>query len=111
MTNTTGDSTPTLQGAINDPTATVVVTVDGINYAAVNNGDDTWTLADGQLPELADGSYNVTVQAIDVAGNESTITESLVVEAVLFANDDLNNVNVLDTVVENNLTNSGFIFD
>ncbi|MEQ0925391.1 type I secretion C-terminal target domain-containing protein [Acinetobacter schindleri] len=110
VTNTTGDSTPTLQGAINDPTATVVVTVDGINYAAVNNGDDTWTLADGQLPELADGSYNVTVQAIDVAGNESTITESLVVEAVLFANDDLNNVNVLDTVVENNLTNSGFIF-
>ncbi|UOH75589.1 Ig-like domain-containing protein [Acinetobacter schindleri] len=103
VTNTTGDSTPTLQGAINDPTATVVVTVDGIDYEAVNNGDDTWTLADGQLPELADGSYNVTVQAIDAAGNESTITESLVVEAVLFANDDLNNVNVLDSVLQDNL--------
>ncbi len=110
VTNTTGDSTPTLQGTIDDPTATVVVTVDSINYTAVNNGDGTWTLADGQLPELADGSYNVTVQAIDAAGNESTITDSLVVEAVLFANDDLNNVNVLDTVIENNLTDSGFIF-
>ncbi|MEB5930101.1 type I secretion C-terminal target domain-containing protein [Acinetobacter schindleri] len=111
VTNTTGDSTPTLQGAINDPTATVVVTVDGINYAAVNNGDDTWTLADGQLPELADGSYNVTVQAIDAAGNESTITESLVVEAVLFANDDLNNVNVLDSVLEGNLNGvNGYTF-
>ncbi|WP_413540697.1 GA-like domain-containing protein [Acinetobacter sp. HA] len=99
VTNTTGDSTPILQGTIDDPTATIVVTVDGINYAAVNNGDGTWTLADGQLPELADGNYNVTVQAIDVAGNESTITESLVVEAVLFANDDLNNVNVLGRVL------------
>ncbi|WP_308912134.1 BapA/Bap/LapF family large adhesin [Acinetobacter schindleri] len=111
VTNTTGDSTPTLQGAINDPTATVVVTVDGINYTAVNNGDDTWTLADGQLPELADGSYNVTVQAIDAAGNESTITDSLVVEAVLFANDDLNNVNVLDSVLEDNLNGvTGYTF-
>ncbi|WP_411684057.1 GA-like domain-containing protein [Acinetobacter indicus] len=111
VTNTTGDSTPTLQGAINDPTATVVVTVDSINYTAVNNGDGTWTLADGQLPELADGSYNVTVQAIDAAGNESTITESLVVDAVLFANDDLNNVNVLDSVLEDNLNGvTGYTF-
>ncbi|PUR02003.1 hypothetical protein DCL20_02815 [Acinetobacter schindleri] len=111
VTNTTGDSTPILQGTIDDPTATIVVTVDGINYAAVNNGDGTWTLADGQLPELADGNYNVTVQAIDVAGNESTITESLVVEAVLFANDDLNNVNVLDSVLEGNLNGvNGYTF-
>ncbi|WP_252725541.1 Ig-like domain-containing protein, partial [Acinetobacter indicus] len=111
VTNTTGDSTPTLQGTIDDPTATVVVTVDSINYTAVNNGDGTWTLADGQLPELADGSYNVTVQAIDAAGNESTITESLVVDAVLFANDDLNNVNVLDSVLEDNLNGvTGYTF-
>ncbi|MFC3506172.1 Ig-like domain-containing protein [Acinetobacter pseudolwoffii] len=111
VTNTTGDSTPILQGTIDDPTATIVVTVDGINYAAVNNGDGTWTLADGQLPELADGSYNVTVQALDVAGNKSTLTESLVVEAVLFANDDLNNVNVLDSVLEGNLNGvNGYTF-
>jgi len=111
MTNTTGDSTPSLQGTIDDPTATIIVTVDGINYTAVNNRDSTWTLADGQLPDLADGSYNVTVQAIDAAGNGSTITESLVVEAVLFANDDLNNVNVLDSVLEGNLNGvNGYTF-
>src|SRR5690606_2850565 len=36
VTNTTGDSTPILQGTIDDPTATIVVTVDSINYVAVN---------------------------------------------------------------------------
>ncbi|MBM9552858.1 hypothetical protein JRZ81_18450 [Acinetobacter nosocomialis] len=37
-------------GTVNDPTAKVVVTVDGVAYPAVNNGDGTWTLADNTLP-------------------------------------------------------------
>ncbi|MFL9559273.1 Ig-like domain-containing protein, partial [Acinetobacter baumannii] len=40
----TNDSTPALTGTVNDPTATVVVNVDGVDYPAVNNGDGTWTL-------------------------------------------------------------------
>ncbi|MFW1832550.1 Ig-like domain-containing protein, partial [Acinetobacter baumannii] len=40
----TNDSTPALTGTVNDPTATVVVNVDGTDYPAVNNGDGTWTL-------------------------------------------------------------------
>ncbi|WP_332606448.1 hypothetical protein, partial [Acinetobacter sp. ESBL14] len=44
------DATPALTGTVNDPTATIVVTVDGVNYPAVNNGDGTWTLADNTLP-------------------------------------------------------------
>ncbi|WP_416378545.1 hypothetical protein, partial [Acinetobacter pittii] len=32
------DSTPALTGTVNDPTATVVVNVDGVDYPAVNNG-------------------------------------------------------------------------
>ncbi|MEQ1067965.1 hypothetical protein, partial [Acinetobacter chenhuanii] len=39
----TNDSTPPLTGTVNDPTAKVVVTVDGVNYQAVNNGNGTWT--------------------------------------------------------------------
>ncbi|ELW88647.1 hypothetical protein ACINAA014_A0013, partial [Acinetobacter baumannii AA-014] len=31
-----------MTGTIDDPTATVVVTVDGVDYPAVNNGDGTW---------------------------------------------------------------------
>ncbi|EHU3265582.1 Ig-like domain-containing protein, partial [Acinetobacter baumannii] len=46
----TNDSTPALTGTVNDPTATVVVNVDGVDYPAVNNGDGTWTLADNTLP-------------------------------------------------------------
>ncbi|ENX62769.1 hypothetical protein F885_01218, partial [Acinetobacter higginsii] len=39
------DATPALTGTVNDPTATIVVNVDGVDYPAVNNGDGTWTLA------------------------------------------------------------------
>ncbi|EYC77901.1 biofilm-associated domain protein, partial [Acinetobacter baumannii 44362_7] len=53
----TNDSTPALTGTVNDPTATVVVNVDGVDYPAVNNGDGTWTLADNTLPTLAAHHY------------------------------------------------------
>ncbi|WP_420912181.1 hypothetical protein, partial [Acinetobacter proteolyticus] len=33
------DATPALTGTVNDPTATIVVNVDGVDYPAVNNGD------------------------------------------------------------------------
>ncbi|USP41250.1 BapA/Bap/LapF family large adhesin [Acinetobacter sp. XS-4] len=68
----TNDTTPALSGTIDDAAATVVVTVDGIDYAATNNGDGTWTLADNTLPVLADGPHTVSVTATDVAGNVST---------------------------------------
>ena len=42
----TGDTTPELSGAINDISATINVTVSGSTYAATNNGDGTWTLAE-----------------------------------------------------------------
>ncbi|TWO52776.1 Ig-like domain-containing protein, partial [Acinetobacter baumannii] len=59
----TNDSTPALTGTVNDPTVTVVVNVDGVDYPAVNNGDGTWTLADNTLPTLADGPHTITVTA------------------------------------------------
>ncbi|EXE45158.1 bacterial Ig-like domain family protein, partial [Acinetobacter sp. 766875] len=68
----TNDSTPALTGTVNDPTAKVVVTVDGVDYPAVNNGDGTWTLADNTLPVLTDGPHTVTVTATDPAGNVGT---------------------------------------
>ncbi|NUF86058.1 Ig-like domain-containing protein, partial [Acinetobacter seifertii] len=63
----TNDNTPVLTGTVNDPTATVVVTVDGVNYTATNNGNGTWTLADNTLPALTDGPHTVTVTATDPA--------------------------------------------
>ena len=70
---TTNDTTPELTGAVDDEDATVVVTVDGDDYAATNNGDGTWTLADGEItPALAEGTYDVGVTATDLAGNDGT---------------------------------------
>ncbi|MCG9483609.1 Ig-like domain-containing protein, partial [Acinetobacter pittii] len=78
----TNDSTPALTGTVNDPTATVVVTVDGVDYPAVNNGDGTWTLADNTLPALTDGPHTVTVTATDPAGNTATDTATLTIDTV-----------------------------
>ncbi|EXD13997.1 BapA/Bap/LapF family large adhesin, partial [Acinetobacter baumannii] len=79
---TTNDTTPALTGAIDDPTATVVVNVDGIDYPATNNGDGTWTLADNTLPALIDGPHIVTVTATDPAGNTATDTATLTIDTV-----------------------------
>ncbi|MEN8276269.1 Ig-like domain-containing protein, partial [Acinetobacter seifertii] len=78
----TNDSTPTLTGTVTDPTATVVVTVDGVNYPATNNGDGTWTLADNTLPVLADGPHTVTVTATDPAGNVGTDSAVLTIDTI-----------------------------
>ncbi|WP_240490438.1 Ig-like domain-containing protein, partial [Acinetobacter venetianus] len=76
----TNDNTPALTGTVNDPTATVTVNVNGVDYPATNNGDGTWTLADNTLPALTDGAYTVTVTATDPAGNSSTATSTLTVD-------------------------------
>ena len=72
---TTNDGTPQLTGAVDDTTATIQVTVNGQTYAATNNGDGTWTLADNTIATaLTSGIYNVTVSATDTAGNVGTDT-------------------------------------
>ncbi|WIH75152.1 BapA/Bap/LapF family large adhesin [Acinetobacter baumannii] len=78
----TNDSTPALTGTVNDPTATVVVNVDGVDYPAVNNGDGTWTLADNTLPTLADGPHTITVTATDAAGNVGNDTAAVTIDTV-----------------------------
>ncbi|MDH7598101.1 MAG: Ig-like domain-containing protein [Sedimentisphaerales bacterium] len=67
---TTEDLHPGLSGTVDEPDATVNVSVQGVSYQATNNGDGTWTLGTGiiSLPG-ADGAYDVTVRATDPAGN------------------------------------------
>jgi len=48
----TSDNTPALHGTVDDPTATVIVTINGQSYTAVNNGDGTWTLADNAVAAI-----------------------------------------------------------
>nr|WP_240485820.1 BapA/Bap/LapF family large adhesin [Alteromonas marina] len=77
---TTNDTTPALTGTVDDPTATVVVTIDGVDYTATNNGDGTWTLADDAVAALAEGSYTATVTATDPEGNVGTNTGTVVID-------------------------------
>ena len=66
----TNDTTPELTGTVNDTVATIFVTVDGNGYAATNNADGTWKLADDTIsPALAVATYDVAVTATDAAGN------------------------------------------
>ncbi|AMK78524.1 MULTISPECIES: Ig-like domain-containing protein [Methylomonas] len=66
--NTT-DTTPSLSGTVNDANATIQVVVNGNTYAATNNGDGSWTLADNLISALTAGTYEVAVTATDAVGN------------------------------------------
>ncbi|MBW3010234.1 beta strand repeat-containing protein, partial [Acinetobacter baumannii] len=85
-------------GTVNDPTATVVVNVDGVDYPAVNNGDGTWTLADNTLPALTDGPHTITVTATDAAGNVGTDTGVVTVDTAAPAAPVIDPVNGTDPI-------------
>ena len=68
----TNDQTPSLAGTVDDTTATINVNVNGSDYAATNNGDGTWTLADNTISTLPAATYSVTVTATDAASNVGT---------------------------------------
>ncbi|MGQ7248692.1 Ig-like domain-containing protein, partial [Halomonas sp. V046] len=84
----TNDTRPALSGTVDDPGATIVVTVDDVDYDATNNGDGTWTLADDAVPALGEGDTTITVLATDAAGNSRTVTGVIVIDTVPPATDD-----------------------
>ncbi len=67
------DLSPEITGTIDDNSATIEVTVEGTNYPATNNADGTWTLPQGTIaPDLTEGTFNITANATDAAGNTGT---------------------------------------
>lgn len=80
---TTKNNEPTLTGTVNDPTASVVIKVDGIDhYVATNNGSGTWTFT--FTSPLTDGTHTISVTATDTAGNITTpsVKSSVIVDTV-----------------------------
>ena len=76
----TNDVTPSITGTINDNGATILVTIGGQDYSAINGANGTWTLPDNAIsPPLGSGRHLVRVLATDLAGNESLITGSVTV--------------------------------
>ncbi|WP_239497204.1 Ig-like domain-containing protein [Franconibacter helveticus] len=63
--------------------ATVTITLGGITYTAIVNGDGTWsaTLPAAALQALADGSNPITVTLVDANGLPTTQTIDLTVDA------------------------------
>ncbi len=55
------DSTPPLGGTVSDNTGAITVRVGTVYYAATNNGNYTWQLADNVIQPLLDGTYPLTV--------------------------------------------------
>jgi hypothetical protein len=66
----TTDLTPPLSGEVDDPVATILVSVGGNIYPAANNGDGTWSLGDDTIsPVLRPGTHDVTVVATNINGS------------------------------------------
>ncbi len=97
----TNDATPELTGTLADAggsdltNATINVNVDGADYAATNNGDGTWTVADGAIAALAENTYEVVVTVTDEAGN--TGTDGTNTELLVDLTDPTTTVNALAT--------------
>lgn len=69
------DSTPPITGTVDDPTASIIVSVGGqVGLVATNHGDGTWTLPNNVITPLADGVYDVSVTATDATSNIGTDT-------------------------------------
>lgn len=77
---TTDDNTPSLSGTVEDPTATIVVTIAGRSYTATNHGDGTWTLPNNVIQALARGTYDVVV-TVTSGGDvfEATFVDALTI--------------------------------
>ena len=67
-TESSGDTSPALTGTITDPTASVTVRVNGVYYAATNDGNGTWSLPQGDISALGTGAYNILAAGIDAVG-------------------------------------------
>lgn len=73
--STATTATPTVTGTIDDPDATLALTVDGGSPIAIDNdGSGTWSYT---FPALANGTYDLEVTATDLAGNTSVATAVL----------------------------------
>ena len=79
---TTNETSPLLQGTIDDTTAVLEIMILGVMHTPVNHGDGTWSLSAGQINALDEGSYDITISANDEVGNEftKTVTNGLVID-------------------------------
>ncbi|UMO88519.1 Ig-like domain-containing protein [Pectobacterium sp. PL64] len=73
----TGTASPSSAGQ------TVTTTLNGKTYSGTIGGDGTWsiTIPSADLSNLSDGNYSVVTRLTDAAGNTTTTTQTIVVDA------------------------------
>ena len=98
----TEDATPSLSGTIDDPTATISLTVNGVTVSANNMGDGTWQVEDNQIPGLPAGTYDVAVQTFDTAGNVGS--DSTTDELTINPSDEITLLDALSPALESKTT-------
>ncbi|PCK08490.1 MAG: hypothetical protein COA42_09040, partial [Alteromonadaceae bacterium] len=69
-----------IYGTVDDPSASVVVTVEGNEFTALNLGDGTWALGSEVMNLLHTGQNHIAVSFEDTLGNSSSV------EGLVFAN-------------------------
>ncbi|MEP1145011.1 MAG: choice-of-anchor D domain-containing protein [Henriciella sp.] len=81
----TTDTTPPLSGTIDDPSASVSITVNGQTVSAQNDGVGGWTVADNVLDALPFNTYDVVASATDMNGlvGADTTAGELVIAAIV----------------------------
>jgi len=100
----TNDTTPTISGTTDDTTATIVVTIDGKDLTATNNGNGTWNL---ELTEdLPEGGTPITVIATDPLGNSTTETAVVIIDTTY---GDGNTDNTPTVTITEDTNNDGVI--
>ena len=65
---TTNNASPGLTGTVSDPAASMSVRINGVYYAATNNGDGTWSLPQADVAALGPGTYSVVAVGVNASG-------------------------------------------
>lgn len=76
--NTTDTVSPSLTGTVDDPNATVKITLAGRTYIAINNGNGTWTIPAGIIQGPTTGTYEIIIEVTDQAGNTAIEAKTVV---------------------------------
>ncbi|HDY7473196.1 TPA: Ig-like domain repeat protein, partial [Vibrio vulnificus] len=95
---------PILTGSMSEPGTVKVVLQSGSNryeFTVNNNDGGAWSF---EIPEIAEGSYSITLVAKDLAGNESAalvVNESLVIDRTVSGGNDFGLSTDTDTGTSN----------
>ncbi len=80
--STSADSTPTFSGTSANTDGDLTLTVNGKDYTVTPAPDGSWSFTLPAEDALADGDYTATIAGSDAQGNDSTDSDSFVIDAL-----------------------------